>query len=88
MPSIRVEVDLYEFEESDIVKHLEKKGYTCTKDGAVGVHDDDDPEASNAYPMDGFDLMRVKHLADCGQVSAARQEALLMLSNVIGRELH
>lgn len=71
MPYVHIHIDFDEFEDEDLIEHLESRGYTCTKDSVTG--------------MEG--LGRIEHLAVCGQTEAARAEALALVSAEIGRPI-
>ena len=66
-------IDLDDFDDDDLKKELESRGYSVAKHG---VSTDDMP-----------DLEHVEHLAICGQLDAARAEALQQVGKAIGRRL-
>lgn len=69
--SVDVDVHLDEFDIDDIVEYLRDNGYQVSKDAA---------------PPEG-DLEHIYTLAVAGQMDAAREEALKLVSNAIGRPL-
>jgi len=71
--SIRVEVDLDEFDTDDLIEELECRGYTASK-------------ASLTVDTIGG-LGHVQHLADCGFMQDAKIEALSLIESAIGRRL-
>ena len=73
MPSVSVDIDLDEFDEDDLVQELESRGYRVSK--------------TNGTEALG-DLERVKHLALCGLIADARNEALELVGKAIGRPIH
>lgn len=77
MPTVNidVDVDLDDFDTDDLIEELENRGYTVIK-GAKA-------EAADV----GESFNRVEHLALCGQIEAARQEAVYIASKAIGRPL-
>lgn len=77
MPEVQVYVDveLDDFDTDDLIKELEDRGYAVIK-GA---------KAEAADVGESFD--RVEHLAVCGQIEAARAEAVYIASKAIGRSL-
>ena len=71
MPYVSVwvdDVELDEFDDTELIEELEKRGYSCVK-GATSI--------------DGIEL--ISHLLDCGLVAYARDEALRMLEQQVGR---
>ena len=76
-------VSLDEFSDTDIANYLRHRGYYVS-DTSKAPHDQDaDPE--NVLNPD--DLDHVSHLALCGQLHAAREEALVLVGNAIGWRL-
>ena len=75
MPYISVHIDLDEFSDEEIAKHLRESGYTVTK------HTSDDCLIGEA------DLNHIETLALCGQQEAAREIALRIVGEAIGRPL-
>lgn len=73
MPYVSVHIDLDEFDEDDLVQELESRGYRVSKTN--------DTEALG-------DLDHVEHLALCGLISDARNEALELVGKAIGRPIH
>jgi hypothetical protein len=71
MPYVHIHIDLDEFDDDDLIEELESRGYTCTKDSVTGLEG----------------LERVEHLAICGQLEAARAEAMQLVSATIGRSI-
>jgi hypothetical protein len=69
-----VHIDLDELDTSDLVEELERRGYTSSKTPETPPY------------VDGLD--RVAHLASCGLTAHARDEALILISNAIGRPLN
>ena len=73
MPYVSVHIDLDEFDEDDLVQELESRGYRVSKTN--------DTKALG-------DLEYVEHLALCGLIADARNEALELVGKAIGRPLH
>ena len=73
MPYVSVHIDLDEFDEDDLVQKLESRGYRVSKTN--------DTEALG-------DLAHVEHLALCGLIADARNEALELVGKAIGRPIH
>ena len=73
MPYVSVHIDLDEFDEDDLVQELESRGYRVSKTN--------DTEALG-------DLEHVEHLALCGLIADARNEALELVGKAIGRPIH
>lgn len=73
MPYVSVHMDLDEFDEDDLVQELESRGYRVSKTN--------DTEA-----LGYFD--HVEHLALCGLIADARNEALKLVGKAIGRPIH
>lgn len=73
MPYASVHIDLDEFDEDDLVQELESRGYRVSKTN--------DTEAL-------CDLDHVEHLALCGLIADARNEALELVGKAIGRPIH
>lgn len=74
MPYVSVSVDLEDFDTSDLIDELEARGYKAHK------------AETGAMPAEDLDY--VQHLALCGLIPEARQEALKVVSTVIGRAIH
>ena len=70
MDYVTVEIELDDFDDSELIEELESRGYTCTS-GKVAQ----------------LDIDRIEHLAVCGQIEAARAEALELVSKAIERDL-
>ena len=77
MAYISVHVDMDEFSESELIKELESRGYSCVKTGS--------PEFLDPEQIIDFD--RIEHLAICGQKDAARTELLAAVGSAIGCNL-
>ena len=73
MPYVSVHIDLDEFDDDDLVRELESRGYRVSK--------------TNGTEALG-DLEHVEHLALCGLIADARNEALEIVSKAIGRPIH
>ena len=75
MPYVNVWIDgddlIDELEDDDLIEKLETRGYVCYKSGGSSG--------------DGYSS--VEHLLDCGMADAARAEALMIVSKIIGRTL-
>ena len=71
MPYIHVEIDLDDFDDEDLIKELESRGYACTEDSVTGLEG----------------LGRIEHLVVCGQLEVARSEAMQLVSAAIGRPI-
>lgn len=71
--SVQVEVDIIDFDSSDLQKELERRGYQVTKGSAIASLGD---------------LEHVEHLALCGLLADAQQEALMLVGTAIGRPIH
>lgn len=86
VPSVSVDADvsLDEFDNSDIIKYLRHQGYEVGGADAVGNNADC---ASEGLYLSPDDLGRIETLALCGQKEPARQLALEIISEAIGREL-
>lgn len=76
MPCVSVHIDddvLGEFDDDDLKNELVSRGFAVARSGE---------------PIDGLtELGHVEHLAVCGQIEAARVEALMIVSKAIGRPL-
>ena len=83
MAYVSVHVDLDEFDEDEIVRELESRGYKCIKSSKTGAP----LEGDDAEIMSDEDFERIEHLFICGQSSAAREEALRLVGRVIGRDI-
>ena len=73
MPYVSAHIDFDEFDEDDLVQELESRGYRVSKTN--------DTEAFG-------DLEHVEHLALCGLIADARNEALELVGKAIGRPIH
>lgn len=73
MPYVSVHIDLDEFDDAELVRELESRGYRASKAN--------DPATLG-------DLEHVEHLALCGLIADARNEALEIVSKAIGRPIH
>lgn len=73
MPYVSVEVDIADFDSSDLMDELESRGYQVTKGTSVSTLGD---------------LDHVEHLALCGLLADAQQEALMLVGTAIGRPIH
>lgn len=71
MPYIHIDLD--DFDDDDLIEELRDRGYFVAAKGST--------------VDDVGDLTHVEHLAVCGQLDAARAEALALVGNVIGRPL-
>lgn len=69
-----VYIELSELDSSDLVSELESRGYVVAKDQAP------------IRTLDGLD--RIEHLALCGLVLDAKNEALALVGDAIGRRLN
>jgi hypothetical protein len=72
MPYVSVHIDLDDFDTDDLIEELESRGHHVTKGAGTDTLGD---------------LDHVEHLAICGQLDAARAEALQLVANAIGRPL-
>ena len=73
MPYVSVEIDLDELDEDDLVQELESRGYCVSKTNGTKALDD---------------LEHVEHLALCGLIADARNDALKLVGKAIGRQIH
>ena len=73
MPYVSACIDLDEFDEDDLVQELESRGYRVSK-----AHE----------PATLGDLEHVEHLALCGLIADAQNEALELVGKAIGRPIH
>lgn len=73
MPYVSVHVDLDDFDDADLRKELESRGYLVTEDKGLSS---------------AGDIEYVEHLASSGLLAAAQQEALKLVGQVIGRAIH
>lgn len=76
-------VSLDEFGDTDIANYLRQRGYYVSATSEARHDQDGDPE----NVLNPADLDHVEHLALCGQINAAREEALALVGNAIGRVL-
>lgn len=81
--TVDVDVRLDEFDDADIAEYLRGRGWLVSGTDAV-FHDLDD-EPSNVLNPD--DLNHIDHLAICGQIGPAKQEAIALIEKAIGRTL-
>ena len=72
MPYVSVHIDLDEFDDDELVEELEIRGYRVSK-----AHE----------PATLGDLEHVEHLALCGLIDDARNEALELVGKEIGRPI-
>ena len=72
MPYVSVHIDLDEFDDDELVEELEIRGYRVSK-----AHE---PETLG-------DLGHVEHLALCGLLADAQNEALELVEKAIGRPI-
>jgi hypothetical protein len=79
MPYIHIDLD--DFDDNDLIEELRDRGYIVAEK-VTGLNHLTGDELSTA-----LDFNRVEHLAVCGQIDAARAEALQLVSNAIGRAL-
>jgi len=77
---IRIHVDFDEFDEEDLADHLRSNGYTVTKDPRHARTDD-------SCLIDENELNHISTLSLCGQRSEAREVAIRIVSEAIGRPL-
>ena len=73
MPLVSVHIDFDEFGEDELVEELETRDYRVSK-----AHE----------PATLGDLKHVEHLALCGLIADARNEALELVGKAIGRPIH
>lgn len=78
MAYVEVEIDIEDFDTTDLIDELETRGYSCVKTGA-------DKESLEAFKT--IDLDRIEHLSLCGQTAAARLELFSMVHVAIGCDL-
>lgn len=85
VPCVTVDTDvtLDEFDDADIAGYLRQRGYFVSGTSAA-PHDQDD-EPANVLDPDALD--HIDTLALCGQIEAARTEALALVGKAIGRTL-
>ena len=81
MAYVSVHVDLDEFDESEIVEHLESCGYTVTKTRAA----DDYPGWSGRFDADA--ISHIDTLLLCGQRAAALEYVSDLICAETGRRL-
>jgi len=81
--TVDAEVSLDEFDDGEIADYLRQRGYYVSS--TSGAPHDQDPDPENVLNPD--DLNHIETLALCGQIDAARYEALSLVSNAIGRPL-
>lgn len=72
MAYVRVEIDLEEFDDDELVDELVGRGYDCTKN---------EPKMLNG-------MARVEHLAMCGMKSDALAELINITEQSLGISLH
>ena len=73
MPFVSVHIDFDELDDDELVKELEIRGYSVSK-----AHE----------PATLGDLEHIEHLAICGLIADARNEALKLVGKAIGRPIH
>ena len=73
MPYVSVHVDMDDFDDKDLKHELESRGYMVSKDHGLSSTGD---------------LDHVGHLAACGLMADAQQEALKIVGSAIGRAIH
>ena len=73
MPHVSVHIDFDEFDDDELVKELEIRGFRVSK-----AHE----------PATLGDLEHIEHLAICGLIADARNEALKLVGKAIGRPIH
>ena len=73
MPYVSANIDIDDFDEDDLVQELESRGYRVSKTNGTEALDD---------------LEYVEHLALCGLIADARNEALELVGKAIGRPIH
>ena len=75
MPYVNLWIDndevIEETDDDDLIEALKSRGYSCFKSGSSG---------DNVFAS-------VEHLLDCGMADAAKQEALMIVSKILGRTL-
>jgi len=81
--TVDARVSLDEFDCSEMADYLRTQGYYVSSSSAA-PHDQD-PDPDNVLNPD--DLDHIETLALCGQIDAARSEALYLVGNAIGRVL-
>lgn len=79
MPYVRLHIDFDEFDNDELADHLRAAGYTVQ---APGI-----PTYSDYGDVDISELGHIDTLATCGQRDAAREAALRIVSEAIGRPL-
>jgi hypothetical protein len=83
VPTVNVDVDvsLDEFDDDKIAEYLRHRGYQVYGSGTPVTGDGTESITSD-------DLDHIDTLALCGQMEAAKAEALEVVSKAIGRNLH
>lgn len=81
--SVDADVSLDEFDDSDIAEYLRGRGYFVS--AIAAVFHDQDGESPNI--LDPDELNHIDHLAICGQIGPAKQEAIALIEKAIGRTL-
>ena len=72
-----INVSLDDFDNQDLVEHLEKNGYTCFETGST----------KSTESISGSELERIDHLLVCGQKQAAIEEIFSVVGHAIGRQI-
>lgn len=83
--SADIDVSLDQFDAEEIAEYLRHSGYAVFN-GSAGDFAEDPIAVSGIY-VNQDDLNRISTLALCGQLDAARSNALAIISNAIGRAL-
>lgn len=81
--TVDADVSLDEFDVGAIAEYLRHRGYYVSATSAAPHDQDADPE----NVLDPDELNHIETLAVCGQIDAARAEALSLVGNAIGRTL-
>jgi len=81
--TVDAEVSLNQFQCYEMAEYLRQHGYYVSR-GSASLHDQD-PVQPNTFDPD--DLAHIETLAVCGQIEAARAEALALVSSIIERVL-
>jgi hypothetical protein len=89
IPTCRVTVEadatvsLDEFEDSEIAEYLRQRGYFVS--GSRTIFNDQEGDSPNILDPDELD--HIETLLVCGQMDAAKSEALALIGSAIGRTL-
>jgi hypothetical protein len=81
MPYVHVHINLNDFDVDDLIEELKDRGYVVTEQVTGLSHLNLEEQASV------MDFNHIEHLAICGQLDAARSEALELVGQAIGRRL-